>query len=58
MSGGKRPGAGRPKQEATTTVSFRVTKKLKADAKKKHGRTLNKKATTWLSDITYDKKPE
>lgn len=50
-SGGKRPGAGRPKSAETVTISLRVNKKILKAVRAKYGRGLNKMFNQWLESL-------
>lgn len=55
-SGGKRPGAGRPKSDPTQTVTFRVNAESLTKAKKIHGRKLNKKINDYIARLAKKQK--
>lgn len=49
--GGKRPGAGQPKKEVTSTISVRIPKTLKEQLMIKHKGRLNKLIGDYLKTI-------
>lgn len=50
--GGKREGAGRPRQfEEPTTINFKAEKSDVLKAKEKFGKSLNKMFVEWLKSV-------
>jgi len=53
MEGQKNKG-GRPKEEETTTICFRIKKKKKEDLMKKFRSSLNSKFNDWTDKLLED----
>jgi hypothetical protein len=51
-SGGKRPGAGRPKSAPTKTKTFRIDAEALQKAEDKFGKTLNQKVNNFIKRIS------